>query len=185
MQLISFARFWQLAGTNLHLPDQERVPSLIKLLSEYSVDQICGFQATLRKLIKEAETVELLLAGDLIYRGLCSDDTFLYLRAWLVFQGQETYRNVLVDVDQMAFLDSNFEYTEEYMYIPFKAYAKKTGKQDFYKICKSENYRHKSKSITQPAWVNSDKTINFQIVKNIFPDLYMKYGDAFKEWMES
>jgi len=126
--------FWHVCKVNEKLSNRELCESIIQRLSEVAIEEIIGFSRRYKLLINKLAVPDILLAGDLIYEGYCSDDTFLYFRVWLVSQGKDLYCEALKNPDILGQDLHEFENTEPFLYIGIKAYCKKTGRKDFYKV---------------------------------------------------
>ena len=101
---------------------------LIKQLVKRGADAAMHFQAIMYGYIDLADKYALCDAASLFIDGGCSDDSFYYFRAWLVYQGKEIYLSALKDPDSLADIEPydhcNFERLTS---VGFKAYSKLTG----------------------------------------------------------
>lgn len=92
--------------------DTEAVGEIVlEQLVEMPPADIAAFDAQLRGKLDAANTWALWGAAYWMNGG-CSDDGFVYFRAWLVAKGQKAYEAALNDPDSLAKLDGDEE--EEY-----------------------------------------------------------------------
>jgi hypothetical protein len=70
-----------------------------------------------------------------VVNGGCSDDGFVYFRAWLIMQGREIYEKALANPDSLAELcgDTEEDYEcEDVLYVARQLYEDKTGTEMAY-----------------------------------------------------
>lgn len=116
--------FWRLIGRAQGDPE-----ALEGLLGALPPADITAFQAHFDHRLAESYRWDLWAAADIIMAG-CGDDSFDYFRAWLIGQGEETFRAVLEDPDALAeFADQDPELfdNEALLYAAANAYLQKTG----------------------------------------------------------
>jgi hypothetical protein len=101
---------------------------LIKILTEYTLEQIVEFEKILRTHIIEADDYKIMAAQKII-QGWVTDDTYLYFRCWLIGQGERTFHETLKSPDYLAKIvspDMNTQF-EDLIYVATNAYIQKTG----------------------------------------------------------
>jgi hypothetical protein len=109
----------------------QQVALLIRLLQDYSTDEIIEFEKIFRELIIEADTYKVMAALKII-EGWVSDDSYLYFRSWLISRGRTLFREVVENPDYLAnydLSDNDVEF-EALMYVATNAYRQKTGKEE-------------------------------------------------------
>jgi hypothetical protein len=106
---------------------------LIALLEQLEAEEIIAFERVLQERIRDAFRNDL-WAVAYIMNGGCSDDGFDYFIGWLIGRGRKRYDVALADperaADRVSPDDEPFE-NEMAWYAPARAYAHKTGRDDF------------------------------------------------------
>ena len=104
-------------------------------LKKLELPQVTHFKEIMDTYLDHAYAPGLWEAATAMKNG-CSDDSFLYFRAWLIAQGKETYLEALRDPDTLSQFNLGYssEYTipsfcdfEEFLYFPSWAYRDLTG----------------------------------------------------------
>ena len=99
-------------------------------LEKLPEDEIVSFDRHFQELMAESYRCDLWGAA-YIANGGCSDDGFVYFRAWLISQGRRYFEKCLRAPDELASrasLDGDTE-DEEFLYCAAEAYREKTGKE--------------------------------------------------------
>lgn len=105
--------------------------TLRQVLSPLTPDELISFDSTFSGLLSRAYRWNLWGAAYLINGG-CSDDCFVYFRAWLIMQGRGVFERALEDPDSLAeACDEPGEYVEceDVLYVADELYEKKTGSE--------------------------------------------------------
>ncbi|HYG82881.1 MAG TPA: DUF4240 domain-containing protein [Pyrinomonadaceae bacterium] len=105
--------------------------SLRKTLAPLTPEELVSFDSLFDEHLSRAYQWDLWGAAYLINGG-CSDDGFVYFRAWLVMQGRDVYERALSDPDSLAEIcDEPGELVEceEVLYIPADLFEEKTGSE--------------------------------------------------------
>jgi hypothetical protein len=105
---------------------------LTTALAELEPGEIEGFKSRMTELVSRADRWNLWGAAYIMNGGDCSQDGFLYFRAWLLAQGRETFEVAIRDPDALAarrllYVENGEHGFELLMYAPLKAYEKRTG----------------------------------------------------------
>ena len=99
-------------------------------LAALEPDEIGSFKARMTEHISRADLWDLWGAA-YIMNGGCSQDGFLYFRAWLLAQGRDTFESALSDPETLA--TRRLDYVSEgygfelLMYTPLEAYEARAG----------------------------------------------------------
>src|SRR5687768_8011471 len=96
--------FWSLIAESRERAEHPdaRIAWLTERLAGLPAEDIVDFQVHLDRLRKRVDTWDMWAAGYLICDGLCSDDGFWYLQAWLVGLGREAFERVAVQPDALV-----------------------------------------------------------------------------------
>ncbi len=114
-----------------------------------------------------------LWAAVYIINSGCSDDAFDYFRAWLIMQGQTTFRRVVADPEVLVeFVESDDIFWEEIMYAPTKAHKLVTGKDNF-----TEMYIQKY-GYGQPTEIVLEWNEDVDKLKALLPKLRANFGGS-------
>jgi hypothetical protein len=128
------AKFWKIisaGGKRVQDDQDEQLEAIREKLEACSPDELIEFQKLLDKRLIAAYTQELWGAGYLMNGG-CSDDMFLYFRAWLISRGQKTYEAALADPDTLVKLadpERDDLELEELMYLALEVYEEAVGSE--------------------------------------------------------
>lgn len=139
-----------------------RPDALKRELSSLDASAIQAFQRRYDSLIGRANRWDLWGAAYLMNGG-CSDDGFLYFRAWLISEGRAIFEEALSDPDSLAKVQRR-EYfdLESFGYVALEVFAAKGG---------GELDRDFSHELTMP----SGKEWSEQELPALFPQLAAKY----------
>lgn len=143
--------------------DVDARPNALKReLSSLDLSAIQGFQQRYDGLILRANRWDLWGAA-YIMNGGCSDDGFVYFRAWLISEGREIFEEALSNPDSLAKLQRR-EYfdLESFSYVALKVFAAKGG---------GELERDFSNELAMP----SGKEWSEKELPSLFPKLAAKY----------
>jgi hypothetical protein len=105
--------------------------TLSRVLSPLASDELVSFDSIFSQLISRAYRWDLWGAAYLVNGG-CSDDGFVYFRAWLIMQGRDIYERALADPDSLAEVcDEPGEDAEceDVLYVADELYVVKTGSE--------------------------------------------------------
>jgi Protein of unknown function (DUF4240) len=116
--------FWNIVGS----ADKD---TIIRRLSKLSQQDIIDFECLLRERIIECDNYDLIAALKIISGGV-SDDSYLYLRCWLIGKGRRIFESALRQADSIsdALGDAEVPDFEGLLYVATKAYEIKTGKKE-------------------------------------------------------
>jgi hypothetical protein len=97
------SRFWDIVeATPANREDRDgQLAAVRERLAGLAAEELLGFQAQFDRLMADAYTWDLWGAAYLINGG-CSDDGFVYFRAWLISRGRDAYSAALRDPDTLA-----------------------------------------------------------------------------------
>ena len=93
--------FWALIEATRSDSADDDCAALASRLAGFGEAELVAFEATLQRLTADADRWDLWGAGYLINGG-CSDDGFLYFRAWLIAAGRAVYERALREPDSLA-----------------------------------------------------------------------------------
>ncbi|KEZ52363.1 DUF4240 domain-containing protein [Metabacillus indicus] len=159
---------------------EEQMEWLISLLSKMPNKEMVRFDAILQKQMNSSFSSNLWAAAYIIMGG-CSDDCFDYFRAWLIFQGKETFEGAKVDPEQLIPLlermeeDGDFPQAEDLLYAACLAFEEKTGRDD-------EEYHELFEQLEGYApypeiefdWEEDDE----EGLQRKFPKLWRRFGEV-------
>jgi len=116
--------FWNIVGS----ADKD---TIIRRLSKLSQQDIIDFECLLRERIIECDNYDLIAALKIISGGV-SDDSYLYLRCWLIGKGRRIFESALRQADSIsdALGDAEVPDFEGLLYVATKAYEINTGKKE-------------------------------------------------------
>ncbi|MCC3157449.1 DUF4240 domain-containing protein [Hymenobacter sp. 15J16-1T3B] len=128
------AAFWQLidqAAAATPADPDAKAQHLIGALAARPLEDIIGFELTLRRFIIEADDYGIMAAQKII-DGYVSDDPYLYFRCWLIGQGQAVFTAALQHPDSLAAVapgpyECDFE---SLLLVATKAYEQQTGREE-------------------------------------------------------
>ncbi|MDQ0272722.1 hypothetical protein J2S17_004615 [Cytobacillus purgationiresistens] len=160
-------------------PD-EQLEWLINHLSKRPVKDIVMFDYIFNQYYYKSYTSDLWAAAYIIMGG-CSDDSFDYFRAWLLYQGKDTYESVINDPEgvithlKMLEEEEDVPEFEDLLYISTMAYEEKTGQED-------TDYHHLYQQLSNDQYVQPQIEFDWDedeeaILSSKFPVLWEKYGD--------
>lgn len=173
--------FWKLLETakTMGIDMEEQVEWLIRTLSGRSVREIVEFDVWLHS-FHYASCQSSLWGAAYIILGGCSDDSFDYFRAWLIYAGKEVYNRALQDPESLIPVlekleDYEYPEYEDLLYAASDAYQEKTGRND-------DDYQELFEQITgglldypeiELDWEQDDE----EHLRNRFPKLWERYGE--------
>lgn len=128
------ASFWQLIDQTVAATpgdNDAREQYLVTALASRPLEEITGFELTLRRLLIEADDYGIMGAQKII-DGYVTDDPWLYFRCWLIGQGEAVFRAALQNPDSLvAVVPGPYECDfESLLYVATAAYARQTGRQE-------------------------------------------------------
>ncbi|MEM7244157.1 MAG: DUF4240 domain-containing protein [Acidobacteriota bacterium] len=108
--------------------DEDALQQLTALCEPLEPVELVAFRLRLDEHLNDAYRWDLWAAAFLIEGG-CSDDGFLYFRAWLVLQGRERFEAALADPESLADWIETAVRTdcESLLYLPIEVFEKNTG----------------------------------------------------------
>lgn len=124
--------FWKLIAMAHRKGDdlEEQLEWLIGQLSKKSVDDIIRFDVLFNRNYTKSYTSDLWAAAYIIMSG-CSDDSFDYFRAWLLFLGKAPYEEAIRNPESMipylSKLHEEVPEFEEFLSCACLAFEEKTG----------------------------------------------------------
>lgn len=149
---------------------------LFQYLSSLSAEQIVGFYLMMRSLIDRAGSNNIWIAAKILNNGYCSDDVFLYFRAWLISEGRGVYYAAISDPDSLADLDFGVDgdvcaEDEDFYFSAVDAYSQVTG-MDIYE----------DPQVTSGC--DDNIAPEFRVVgrvEDLFPRLWGRYGNQLNQ----
>lgn len=153
--------------------------NIIKRLTEFTKDEIIELHIIFAKLIKNIYTREIwdILCISNFY---CSDDTFLYFRAWLISKGKDVYYSVLKDPDSFAdfdFADIENSYFDALLFVFDRAYKKKIKDA---KIIPRDILYFLGLDYDNQYALTGEETLSENFYK-VFPKTFKKYFQRYSE----
>ena len=106
-ELMTLDRFWELvefAFEESGGDHESQREELADALRKVSPEELAAFQEHLHARIDEAYTWDLWAAASIVNAG-CTDDDFLFFRAWLVSRGREAYEAAVDDPNSLLDID--------------------------------------------------------------------------------
>lgn len=125
-------QFWDLLGSAHRKGDdwEEQLEWLVAKLSKKSAQDIIRFDYHFNQNYYRSYTSDLWAAAYIIMGG-CSDDSFDYFRAWLMFLGKEPYEEALRNpesiIPYLKEIEDDVPEFENFLYVANTAYEEKTG----------------------------------------------------------
>lgn len=125
-------QFWTLLETAHRKGDdpEEQLEWLIGKLAKKPVHEIVGFDFHFNQQYAKSYTSDLWAAAFIIMGG-CSDDSFGYFRAWLMFLGKEPYEGALQNPESilpyLERMEEDVPEFEDFLYCASAAFEEKTG----------------------------------------------------------
>lgn len=125
-------QFWTLLET-AHLKGddpEEQLEWLVGKLAKKPVHEIVGFDFHFNQQYAKSYTSDLWAAAFIIMGG-CSDDSFDYFRAWLMFLGKEPYEGALQNTESILpyveRMEEDVPEFEDFLYCASMAFEEKNG----------------------------------------------------------
>lgn len=173
-------QFWKLIDMAHRKGDDldEQVEWLIGKLSKKSENDIVRFDFLFNQNYSKSYTSDLWAAAYII-RGGCSDDSFDYFRAWLLFLGKEPYEEAIRNpeslIPYMAKLEDDVPEFEELLSCASMAYEEKTGRDQEQYLELYLKLTGQSNGILEMEfdWEEDDE----EGLSKKFPRLWHIYGD--------
>ncbi len=165
--------YWDLAGLHTELAHGPRIEALVSSISHLSVEEIVAFHRFCQDHQEKAQTERFFLAAPFLYNsnGVCTNEHFIELTAWLVFQGREIYTKTLTNPDVLGHLICDFTAPKDFLYVCSQAYTRKTGLTDFGKICSQASLP----SAKTTGVMQRDAYAEPERIRLLLPCLHTKY----------
>ncbi len=174
--------FWKLLETAKKKgedPD-EQLEWLVNDLSKRPVKDIVRFDTIFNQHYYKSYTSNLWAAAYIIMGG-CSDDTFDYFRAWLLYLGKDVYETVMKNPEEiiphlkLLEEEGGVPEFEELLYVASMAYEEKTGLDD-------EHYYNLYNQLSNDNYVQPEMEFDWEEddeegLRNKFPLLWERYGE--------
>ncbi len=174
--------FWELLVTAKKKDDdlEEQLEWLVSHLSKRSNKDLVLFDTLFNQKYVKSYTSNLWAAAFIIMGG-CSDDSFDYFRAWLLYQGKEVYEMAIENPEtilpHLKSVEENEDVPEleSLLYIASMAYEEKTGLDDdaFFELFDQLGGIRPD----QPDIVLDWDEDNEEGLSQKFPLLWRRYGD--------
>ena len=181
-EMIDEERYWQLIHETRGLSggDQGRQEDLlVAALEKLPLKDIVGFRLRTERLLFDSYDQHLWCAGYIMNGGL-SDDGFEYFRLWLIDQGREVFYRAKEDPDSLAELNSVADPEQDYdfemlMYVPDKAFERKTGGAWLYEYIDVDNFPYNSGGYPELefTWQEDDPVS----MRSLCPNLMARYSE--------
>ncbi|WP_028777097.1 DUF4240 domain-containing protein [Shimazuella kribbensis] len=179
--MMSETLFWELLETAKKKEEdpEDQLEWLELHLSRKPIKDIVEFDFILKKYYYQSYTSDLWAAAYIIMGG-CSDDSFDYFRAWLLFLGKETYESIINNPEsiiphlQPLEIEQEVPELEDLLYVASMAYEEKTGFDDehyskLYKQISGDKYLQPSIELD---WDEED----MDSLRKKFPLLWDRYS---------
>ena len=127
---LSDALFWELIENSKDQYPQDfnlQMEHLTTQLSNFSNEQIVGFEMTLRQKVIALWDYRVKSLYQIIYGHYLSSDGFLYFRFWVISNGHSFYETVLEDTDEIANQIAITHNGEGLLVVADKAFLMKNG----------------------------------------------------------
>ncbi|WP_033543779.1 DUF4240 domain-containing protein [Planococcus sp. CAU13] len=173
--------FWELLSSANRKSDDwyEQLEWLQEKLAKRSVNDIIRFDYLFNQIYQKSYTSDLWAAAYIIMGG-CSDDSFDYFRAWLVFLGLEAYEKALANPESIIpylneLEEGDVPEFEDFLYCAGTVFEEKTGlEQDdylnlYWKLSGDENKQPEMEF----DWDEDDE----EGLRKKFPLLWELYGE--------
>lgn len=174
--------FWEILKTAKQKGEdsEEQIEWLVSHLARKPVKEIVMFDYFFNQNYQKSYTSDLWAAAYIIMGG-ASDDSFDYFRAWLLFQGKETYETVISNPEKII---THLKVIEEEEDVPQLedlisaasiAYEEKTGLdyEDYYDLYEKLTGDKAIPPEIALDWDEDDE----EGLKKRFPALWERYGD--------
>ncbi|MGH2317826.1 DUF4240 domain-containing protein [Planococcus sp. SE5232] len=169
-------QFWGLLDMAHYKRDglEQQMEWLVGKLARKSVEDIIRFSTHFNQQYAKSYTSDLWAAAFIIM-GSCSNDSFDYFRAWLLYLGKEAYveaiRNPESLIPYLDELEEDVPEFEDLLYAASLAFEEKTGSdQDTYLDL---YWEMSGDDDDQPDWEEGKETL-----RQKFPLLWKLYGEA-------
>jgi len=160
-------KFWTLIDTTRGdaRDCDDQVERLEESLEKLDVKDILDFDFHFSECIRDAYR-QSLWAVAWIVNGGCSDDGFDYFLGWLVAQGKEYFKRALTDPECAAASVNPGDIVEggNIWSAAARAYERKTGKEDYYDVCKCVQ-----------RTLQEDVSWDEETVRDLYPNLAKKF----------
>ena len=174
--------FWEMLQTakNKGEDAEEQIQWLTNHLAKKPVKEIVMFDYIFNHHYQKSYTSDLWAAAYIIMGG-ASDDSFDYFRAWLLFQGKETYESVINNpekiIPHLKVLEEEEDVPqlEDLLSAASIAYEEKTGLDydDYYDLYEKLTGDQAIPPEMEFDWDEDDE----EGLKKKFPSLWERYGD--------
>lgn len=159
----------------------EQIEWLINHLSKKPVKEIVMFDYYFNQNYMKSYTSALWATAYIIMGG-ASDDSFDYFRAWLLYQGKDTYETVIHDpekiIPHLKVLedDEDVPQLEDLLSVASIAYEEKTGLDydDYYELYEKITEDQNPMPDIEFDWDEDDE----EGLKKKFPALWARYGES-------
>jgi hypothetical protein len=160
---------------------EEQMEWLTSCLSKKAVKDIVMFDYTFNQIYEKSYTSDLWAAAYIVMGG-CSDDSFDYFRAWVVYLGKETYQTALENPEILLPYLKNLQEQEEIpeledlLSVACLAYEEKTGLDDdqYYQLYNQlTNDDYKINPEIELDWDEDDS----KVLSIKFPKLWEAFGE--------
>jgi predicted DNA-binding WGR domain protein len=159
----------------------EQIEWLINHLSKKPVKEIVMFDYYFNQNYMKSYTSALWATAYIIMGG-ASDDSFDYFRAWLLYQGKETYETVIHDpekiIPHLKVLedDEDVPQLEDLLSVASIAYEERTGLDydDYYELYEKITEDQNPMPDIEFDWDEDDE----EGLKKKFPALWARYGES-------
>lgn len=174
--------FWEMLQTSKNKGEdpEEQIEWLVNHLSKKPVKEIVMFDYIFNLHYQKSYTADLWAAAYIIMGG-ASDDSFDYFRAWLLFQGKETYETVIGNPEKIIphlkalEEEEDVPQLEDLLSAASIAYEEKTGLDydDYYDLYEKLTGDQAIPPEMEFDWDEDDE----EGLKKKFPALWERYGD--------
>lgn len=175
--------FWQMleGSKNKGEDAEEQIEWLVSHLARRPVKEIVMFDYFFNQNFQMSYTSALWAAAYIIMGG-ASDDSFDYFRAWLLFQGKETYETVISDperiIPHLKVLEEEEDVPqlEDLLSVASLAYEEKTGQDydEYFDLYESLTGGSPELPEIEFDWDEDDE----EGLRKMFPKLWDRYGET-------
>ncbi len=167
--------FWEVIKKGDYINNKEWAEVLVEQLASKTMDEIIGFEVSLRDLLEKVNHYNI-LALQKIIEGSITDDLYLYFRCSIILLGEESFYKCLKSPDKIASELSMLRSDgEPLLYIADQAFTKKcetnlptdvpTAKQEPSDICQNyKNYNFGPSVIQGKDWKEKDLPVRFPVL---------------------